>query len=59
MDATVTIRFRAENLCNPSDFGNGAPDKTFADLVKRLIESEGLFGIVQDDYDIISIEEAA
>lgn len=59
MNAKVVIEYTVENVCNPSDYGKGnGRFKTFRQVVKHLIECEGIFGIAQDDYRIVSIKES-
>lgn len=51
MDAIITARFIASNMCNEEDLvdyeGNTVEEKFFS-LVKYIIQEESLFGIVDD-----------
>ncbi len=58
MNAVVTMKFLIRDVCKPSDFGPGEPHETLDSLVRDLIESEGVFGIAEDQGEIIAIREA-
>jgi hypothetical protein len=58
MKAKVTIEYTVKNVCNREDYGKNCRDKTFADLVRSLIKDEGIFGIAEDKYKIVSIRHA-
>jgi hypothetical protein len=59
MNAKVVVEYTVENVCDNQDYGKDNPRfKTFAQVVKHLIECEGIFGIAQDDYRIVSIKES-
>jgi hypothetical protein len=54
--ARVTVTFVIRNVCNQQD-----PEKlgmTFDEIVRSLIDSEGLYGLVEDEYSIDKIKEA-
>ncbi len=54
MDAIITVRFTLSNVCDRKDLG----DQTFEDMVRWLIQEEGIFGIVDEPRgEIISVEE--
>jgi hypothetical protein len=55
MAAKVIVEFTIRNLCSESDLTD--MEMTFEELTKYEIEEEGLFGIIDDDYKILSIEE--
>ena len=55
IDAYVTVRFRADNLIDE----DALQDEFGGDLgawVKELIAKEGLYGVVNDEFEIVSIE---
>jgi hypothetical protein len=56
MDAKVIIEFTIKNLCNPEDLEDAK--MSFEEMTKYLIKEEGLFGIAEDDFSILKIEEA-
>ncbi len=59
MNAKVKIEYTVENVCDESQFGKNDPRfKTFAELVKYLIREEGIHGIANDQYRIVSIKES-
>jgi len=53
MDAIVTVKFKFNNVCNKEDLES----ISFEDMVKYLIKEEGLFGVVEEDYEIVEIKE--
>lgn len=57
MNAEITVRFTASNLCEPEDLEQ--PVETFDKMVRYLIESEGLVGIIDDEGTILEIKEIA
>ena len=61
MDAEITVRFIARNLCSLEDLRDHTSVRqahdAFAEIVRYLIQEEGLFGIVEDDPEILSITE--
>ncbi len=50
--ALVTIQFRIPNLGDED-----VPEMSFDELVKFLISEEGLFGIADDEFQILKIEK--
>ncbi len=59
MNAKVVVEYTVENVCSPDDYGKeNERFKTFKQVVKHLIECEGIFGIARDDYRIVSIKES-
>jgi len=54
MDAIITVKFKLLNLCNPEDLKTTG--MTFEEMVRGLILEEGIFGLAEDDSDILSIE---
>ena len=54
MDATVIVKFRFDNVCNEDEL----KDISFEDMVKSLINDNGLIGVVDlENYEIISIDQ--
>ena len=61
MDAEITVKFIIKSiLCDDDDINDLAEfwetEPTLEGLTKSLIKSEGLFGLVEDDYKIISVQ---
>ena len=56
MDAIITVKFTLRNICDARDLREA--DMTFKDMVDVMLHEEGLFGMAEDAYEIISIEEA-
>ena len=54
MDAELIIKFKFENVCTPEDAPHTAD---FEKIVRNVIESEGLFGVVNDDFEILEIKQ--
>ena len=57
MRAVITARFHMPSVCNPEDLEDTG--LSFEQMVKHLISEEGLFGVVDDDWEILSVEEEA
>lgn len=57
MKAKVLIQYTIKNVCNKEDFGKNRPCKTFNELVRYLIREEGIHGIAEDKYKIVSVQE--
>ena len=55
MKAKITVEFIADNVCNPEDLT--FPLDTLEKMVKMLIEEESLWGIVNDDWKVVKVEE--
>lgn len=55
MKARVIVEFTMRNICNKEDL-DGDLD-TLEKMVKHLIKEEGIFGLVDDKYKILKIEE--
>ena len=55
MDAKVTVQFILPHMCSPEDLISEG--KSFEEMVRYLIFEEGLWGLCQDDWEIIKIEE--
>ena len=53
VDAEIIVRFVARNICSTEDLAK----TTLEELVHYLVKEEGLFGIVEDDPQIVSIVE--
>jgi len=54
MKAEIIVRFTAKNICNREDV---KPYGSFEKLIKYLIREEGLFGIVDDTFKVISVKK--
>lgn len=54
MDVIITVEFVVKSLCDSEDCI--AEQKTVHEMAKAIAESEGLFGIVEDNYEIIKTE---
>ena len=52
MDAEVTVKFIITNTGEHGECGF----ETYEELVRWLIQEEGLWGLVNDDYEIINIK---
>lgn len=52
MNAIVTVKFVLKNICDKKDL----EDTSFEEMVKFLIDEEGLFNLCDDEYEIIKIE---
>ena len=55
MNVEVTITFRIKNLISKEDL-NTFYDGNLFKCTKETIASEGLFGIVEDDFRIVNVE---
>ena len=55
MNAIVTVRFRITSACDHQDLD--LEQISFEDMVRQGIKDEGLFGLVDDDYEILTISE--
>lgn len=53
-DAVLIVKHRISCVCTDEDLSEGF---AFEDLVRDLITSEGLMGIVDDEHVIVSIEQ--
>lgn len=54
-DAIVTLKVRLYNSCDDYDMSLG---DTFEEIVMGSIESEGIFGLINDDVaEIINVEQ--
>ena len=51
MNAEITVKFTIENTGEHEECGF----ETYAELVRWLIHEEGLWGLVNDEYEIINI----
>lgn len=58
MNVLVTMKFLIRDVCSEGDFGPGELHETLTDLVRDLIESEGIAGIAEDPGEILAIKEA-
>ena len=54
MNATITVKFKLSDVCNPEDLETTG--MTFEEMVRYLISEEGIFDLVEDDGEIISVE---
>jgi len=52
MDAEVTVKFIITNTGEHGECGF----ETYEELVRWLIQEEGLYGLVNDEYEILSVE---
>ena len=52
MDAKLTFTGIFKNVCNPEDLG----DWTFEEMVRFLVEEEGIWGCI-DDCILIKVEQ--
>jgi hypothetical protein len=52
------MKFLIRDICSEGDFGPGELHETLDSLVRDLIESEGVFGIAEDQGEISAIREA-
>jgi len=55
IDAYITVRFRATNLID-EDALQEEYDGDIGAWVRELLESEHIVGVVEDKYEIVSIE---
>lgn len=55
MNAKVTVEFTIKNVCRRCDYGSEHRWKTFDSLVRYLIKEEGIFGISEDKFRIVSV----
>jgi hypothetical protein len=54
-DAIVTLRAKVSNIMN--DFDIFDADDTFENLVRAMIEDEGICGMADDGLEIVNIEQ--
>ena len=52
VNAEVTIKFIIENTGSPEEW----EFDTYDEVIKWLIQEEGLWGLVNDEYEILKIE---
>ena len=52
MDAEVTVKFTIRNTGEHMECGF----ETYPELVRWLIQEDGLWGLVEDEFEIINIE---
>ena len=57
MNAKVLVEYTVKNVCDPEDFGGEQFHKTFEELVRWLIDNEGIHGVADEKYKIISVSE--
>ena len=55
LNATITVRMIFKNICTKEDLDES--DMTLQEMVRFLIDAEGLFGVCEDDYEIVRIEQ--
>lgn len=55
MDADVIIKFRFNNVCSKQDLEDTR--MSFKEMVELLIQECGLFGVCEDEYEIIEVKE--
>ena len=55
MKAKVVIEFTLSNLCEQKDLDDSG--MTFEELIRWLIAEEGLFGICDEDWKVMRIEQ--
>lgn len=53
MDAIIKVEYVIKNICNERDLEDC--QMNLQEMVKMIIKDEGLFGVVEDDYKILSI----
>lgn len=51
INAVVVVRFRISNICDERDL----EQRSLEDIVRKLIDDEGLIGVVDDDSIIVSV----
>ncbi len=56
VEAEITVKFITENLTSQSSLNDDFGGNLY-DLVQWLIVEEGLFGIVGDEFEVISVRE--
>ena len=54
LNAKIIVEFEVRNICDPSDLDESF---TFPMMVRKLAKEEGLFGIVEDNGKILSVEQ--
>ncbi len=57
MDAEIIVKFRFLNATDEQDLAESG--KTFEEMVRCLIDEEGLLGLVESDWEIQSVRELA
>jgi len=55
MKAKITVEFIMPSICNPEDLTGKY--NTLDKMVRYLIKEEGLWGIVDDEYKVVKVEE--
>jgi len=55
LNAQITVTYTMRNICSQQDLNKLG--MTLEEMVRDLVSSEGLMGVVEDDYTIESIEE--
>lgn len=55
IDAYVTVQFRANNLIDEDTLKDVFGDDLGA-WVRELVAEEGLYGVVEDKFEIVSVE---
>lgn len=55
MDAEVTVKFKMKNVCDFEELDD--LKVSFHELVTELIDEEGLFGLVEDNFEVVQISQ--
>jgi hypothetical protein len=55
LSATITVTYTMRNICSQQDLDTLG--MTLDEIVRDLVSSEGLLGLVEDNYTIESIKE--
>jgi hypothetical protein len=53
INAHLLVQFKINNVCTMQDLAD--LDMSLRQMVENLIQSEGLFGICEEDYKIINV----
>lgn len=56
MDAEVVVKFVIKSVCEDDYIVGEDYFSNFGDYVRWLIHEETLVGLIEDDYEIISVE---
>ena len=55
MDAEVTIKFQFNSVCSKRDLEDTG--MSFEEMVKYLLEEEGILGCCEDKYEVLEVKE--
>lgn len=53
INAKVTVEFTLKNVCSEEDLKD--TKMSFGEMIKDLIQTEGLFGLVEPRYKVVDI----